>query len=924
MWRNILSTVNNNISGERILKDLKIINSYDRWFSYSGFDRSVRYAAAGLKRAAGNSKITSFPADGRSRLADYIVPKAWEARSAFLKITDPDIGLSLSYEKVPNSLFMYSYPTKAGGMTAEVVLVGGGAKKEDYKNIDVKGKIIFTWLNPFYVWRHAYEAGAIGILSSWKKGPGTGWVNYCFVPDNTKYKMFGFSLTEPEGRKLEKCLLAEKKKGKKVAARIDIDTSLFNGYGKTAASVVKGKTTEEVLVFGHLYEIGAWDNASGASSIIEIAGCLNELIKRGRLEKPKRNIRFMLGFECYSLMQYLLKKRENVSKLAAGLNIDGVGLPVNKKSILNVNTTPDSNPAAANRLLFEIVEKHLKEKYKYPRIKLNTGRASDDALPGDPCFGVQFPYLIQYSTRNDLVWHSTLDGTDRISKDSLKTSASIAAAYIYFLASAGSKEAVYLAELSAEKTAEDAGLLLNDYKKYLFRSKNSGRGKINSLLDEFREQLNYRCGLGAKEVSSALRFADKKDPAAEALILKQAKTVKALAEIRYNEIEAYIHGISKKAVPFGRVYKELSPLELQASLLVPRRTVPGLLTLETLPEKIKTKNPYGPKYQLTEIPYLWADGKRTLLDIYRADRIRNKGINLKKLLEAFTFLEKYGYIKIRRAKNFEIEKSGLNRIMKKCRLKKGDVIFVHSSLSGLGHIKGGPAAVIAALKKAVGRQGTLVMPAFSWSFPDRKALPFDIKNSRSATGIISEIFRRQKGVLRSNNPTHSVCAWGRHAKEIVNAGAGLPPFDKKGPFGKLLKYNAKVLFLGCGLNANSSLHAVEDWQDLPYLHPELTYFYEKNRIKYKTFAKMPSGCRDFYSHTRKKPAKIYKLLFKAGIIDTVKAGKGVIYSFEMRKFAQTCETILKKDLFILLCDNRHCVFCGKFNKKSGITKNISV
>ena len=915
MWRNILKTVDKHISGERIFEDLKIINGYDRWFKYPEFNRSVRYSGKRFKQAVGNSKITGFPANGRSRLADYIVPKAWDARSAELRIISPEIDLSLSYEKIPNSLFMYSYPTKKGGITREVVLVKDGGKKENYKGLNVKGKIIFTYQNPFFVWRLAYEAGAIGILSSWKKGPGTGWVNYCFVPDSTRYKMFGFSLSETEGNKLEKALVTAKKKGKKVIARAEVDTKLFNGYGETVTSVIKGMTDEEILVFGHLYEIGAWDNASGSAAIIETANCLASLIKKGVLKKPKRDIRFMLGFECYSLMKYLLEKGRNVNKIVAGLNLDGVGLPVSKDNPVNINTTPDSNPAAANMLLVEIAKNTLKEKYKQYGFKINKGCASDDAIPGDPYFGIQFPYMIQYSKYNK-IWHNSIDNQGQISKDSLKTAASIGAAYLYFLANAGSKESVYLAELVAGKIKADIDNLTEKSKSLLNSAKGSDIKIINKVLEEFREQLVYRCAIGEKEVRSALKFADKGDKETEAFILKLAGIQKNLSKTKYLEMETCAYLRTRKTNKFpGNIYKKLTSLEHKASSLVPERIVSGLITLETLPERLKTKNPYGPKYQVTGIPYLWADGMRNLLEIDRLNRLEKGGGSLNETVAAFEFLKKHGYVKLKRKKTVEVKKNALLRAVKKCGVKKGDVIFVHSSLNGLGHIDGGPDSVISILNEAVGREGTIVMPVFSWNFVDRNTAPFDKVKTMSKTGVITETFRRQKGVLRSNNPTHSVAARGKYAKEIVSAGAGLPAFDKKGPFGKLLELKARVIFLGCGLHSNSSLHAIEDWYDLPYLQPERTHYYDGFNIKHKTYNKMPSGCRDFYSHTSKKPSKIYKLLYKAGVIDEVKAGKGIIYSFEMQKFALACAGILKEDPLILLCDNKKCKFCGKFKNK---------
>ena len=48
---------------------------------------------------------------------------------------------------------------------------------------------------------------------------------------------------------------------------------------------------------------------------------------------------------------------------------------------------------------------------------------------------------------------------------------------------------------------------------------------------------------------------------------------------------------------------------------------------------------------------------------------------------------------------------------------EGMVMIVHSALSALGWVCGGPVAVIRALTRAVGADGTLVMPAHSGERP---------------------------------------------------------------------------------------------------------------------------------------------------------------------------------------------------------------
>jgi len=98
-------------------------------------------------------------------------------------------------------------------------------------------------------------------------------------------------------------------------------------------------------------------------------------------------------------------------------------------------------------------------------------------------------------------------------------------------------------------------------------------------------------------------------------------------------------------------------------------------------------------------------------------------------------------------------------------IEKDSILLVHSSLKALGQIEGGAQTVIAALEETV-CDGTLVMPTLSqqnWEtvFEDwHMDRPSDV-------GYITECFRKQKGSLRSDDPTHSVAARGKHAARIV-------------------------------------------------------------------------------------------------------------------------------------------------------------
>lgn len=148
---------------------------------------------------------------------------------------------------------------------------------------------------------------------------------------------------------------------------------------------------------------------------------------------------------------------------------------------------------------------------------------------------------------------------------------------------------------------------------------------------------------------------------------------------------------------------------------------------------------------------------------------------------------------------------------------KGDTVLVHSSLRSLGGAS--PDDVIKGLKTAVGEDGTLVFPALSYMHCNPGNREFDYYSTPSNVGALPEYFRtRLKGVVRSMNPTHSCCACGKNA-EFVTSGHILDdtPCGPNSPFKRVMELGGKILFIGCGMGPNTSMHAVEELSCPDYL-----------------------------------------------------------------------------------------------------------
>jgi aminoglycoside 3-N-acetyltransferase len=154
-------------------------------------------------------------------------------------------------------------------------------------------------------------------------------------------------------------------------------------------------------------------------------------------------------------------------------------------------------------------------------------------------------------------------------------------------------------------------------------------------------------------------------------------------------------------------------------------------------------------------------------------------------------------------------------------LGPGDAALVQSKMSAFGTIEGGPQAVIDAFEEVVGPDGLIAMAAFPLDRPALEYLRqdpvFDVRNTPSRMGAISERFRTSPGTVRSLHPTHSISARGRGASDLV-AGHELAdtPFGAGTPYAKLIEHGAHQVWFGSGVGALTIYHAFECLRDPPY------------------------------------------------------------------------------------------------------------
>jgi aminoglycoside 3-N-acetyltransferase len=159
-------------------------------------------------------------------------------------------------------------------------------------------------------------------------------------------------------------------------------------------------------------------------------------------------------------------------------------------------------------------------------------------------------------------------------------------------------------------------------------------------------------------------------------------------------------------------------------------------------------------------------------------------------------------------------KSALLTDLRRLGVTPGRDLMVHSALSLVGPIDGGPGTLIDALREAVG-DGTLLMPSYPFNGSMHNWMtspaPFDVARTPSQMGALTEIFRNQPGAVRSGHPSHAVTALGPLAADYTRAhhDAG-SPCGPGSPFAEHIARDGLILCLGTAIGKITHYHAVED------------------------------------------------------------------------------------------------------------------
>jgi aminoglycoside 3-N-acetyltransferase len=221
--------------------------------------------------------------------------------------------------------------------------------------------------------------------------------------------------------------------------------------------------------------------------------------------------------------------------------------------------------------------------------------------------------------------------------------------------------------------------------------------------------------------------------------------------------------------------------------------------------------------------------------------------------------------------------------------------------------------VAQAFLDALGPDGTLMVPTFTHCFAPRDGVerarqgPFDRDKTPSSVGRITETVRLWPGACRSIHPIHSAAAVGRLAVDLTTGHALASDFGAETPFGRSIHHNALIILLGVSQKVHSTLHAIEDLVDMPYLTDEQALMMGRDgQVEVFRCLKCPVGCRDFY---RGDDSKWNRAIQQTGVVRQERIGQAQAQVMRSASLTQAAVELLRREPDLLLCDKPDCAFC---------------
>lgn len=252
----------------------------------------------------------------------------------------------------------------------------------------------------------------------------------------------------------------------------------------------------------------------------------------------------------------------------------------------------------------------------------------------------------------------------------------------------------------------------------------------------------------------------------------------------------------------------------------------------------------------------------------------------------------------------------LVRALRDLGVRSGDAVMLHSAFEAHHGFRGTSADAIDAFLEAVGPDGHLLMVSMPYRSSSidylEKGKPFDVRRTPSGMGLVSEMFRRRPGVLRSLHPTHPVLAAGPNAAWFVEGHERcLYPCGPGTPFDRLLEAHGKVVFLNVAFAYFTFFHWLEHrvapqvgvtlYVEQPFDAPVVDRHGNARTVRTYVFARDAIRRRRFEVLERRLRAE--------GLVRRVRVGATTMLAVDLEDVTQSVDQMVREGLVFYAMDD---------------------
>ena len=856
------------------------LNKLERSTSNADFAASSEYVS-NLMREAGFTDVerTALPCDGTTTFGDCTMPQAWNRTGrCTLEVlsgnVEPSDRMLADTDVEPINAAIWSTPTPEDGVTAELISLKS-VESDDWH--EVAGKIVLCQDSPVGdMMRKVTLAGAVGLVSyvedllesspdtvRWMNG--AGWCGWYRVRDDQG--IWNFSITPRRGAMLDEKLAA----GEKITLKAIMNTCVADGEIYTVTGRIPGKSSDELAFFAHMYEPFPADNALGVILSVAIGKALKDLTKSGTIPPLEKSVRVVFSMERYGFTEYLADKKRS-SRIIAAMNMDGLA----HYSYKLAGVLPQlRHSSAAVPFFSEVIIRDYLRKY-FPELPFTecAGNLSDDTFGADPIYNVPTGWFYMPAAYKQ--HHNTGRIFAGVDWELANVIGQVLTAYTLDAALVSrSRNSKGLFKKIVQGIKSDA---VSDFKRLADGIKNANiNSYAGNIIGDFLVDLHSRRMVAFNKLVAGTV---KKSEAKKAVNALRRKYAAASLELDVYELSN-----SEQRMAYMTVGRDESAGQIMSMIRLPEAERHGFIACPSM------------------LMDALLDGKRNLYEAYTISNFmlkkRSNFMETAGLVSYYKKLAAYGYYSVKYAEALTVE--DLQAALQALDVKPTDKMVVHSSYGSLGGVQGGPAAVVKTLIDHCGKKGLLMMPSFNFPYYMGKNEDkfFDIKNTPSCVGVITDEFRKHPDVVRSLNPSHSMAVYGKKNFHWIADHHKTRTMDQNSPLGKLESADGYALMISCP-DSVTFMHVVEMTNNVHCLgqrSEEFNTLLPDNRVeKIRTWGWRGGTCQ---AYNRKA---IFDYLRKHNLITEVMVRHSIWQYFKLSDYRKAYEkTVLRGKFGCMQC-----------------------